>query len=134
MPKRRAIILFGSILVMMVIYTSWCCRDFVLRPRLAFGEVPDDLRRGVSSVYYEADPFPPSELTVDRFLKAISDPFSDTRCKAFVIPFQDFYVGIETSRSEWCYLTKVNGQWTLGLQPPSADRIREGEQAGAYNP
>lgn len=114
MTKRRTAILSGGVTILLAAYAVWCCRDFILSPRLAMGDaLPDDMKQGIAACYHKAAPFPPSRVTFAGVVRAISNPYSDSRCEAFVIAFRDDFVGIETSRSEWCYLEVADGRWRM---------------------
>jgi hypothetical protein len=98
-------------------YVAWCGRDFILRPKIAISDkLPEETRRGISECYQREDPFSPTPITATRLWQAVSNPYRVPRTEAFVIPFREDFVAIETSRSEWCYFELVDGHWKTAQQ------------------
>jgi hypothetical protein len=117
MSKRRAILVFGVIALVMAAYALWCGRDLILRPKIAISDnLPEETRRGIVDCYKRESPFSPTPITTARLWRALSNPYKVPRTEAFVLPFREDFVAIETSRSEWCYFELVDGHWKTAEQ------------------
>lgn len=76
MKRSSAIVLFGSLSLMIIGYLSWCCRPFYIRPNLEFAPtVPDDARDAVNAWVKDSGGYGPEDFTLSRLIANLIYPY-----------------------------------------------------------
>ncbi len=74
MKNRKAIAIFGSLLLALGVYLAWCCRPFYVRPGLAFeNDIPEDVRVVIREWWNSDEVFKPLPVTWDGLCFGVTD-------------------------------------------------------------
>ena len=118
MKKKRAILLFGSLIVLLLGYTAWCGRTFYLTvPVPELLELPEQYREDAKSIVIERGLTRPDHFHPMALVRLLAKPYDSSPEKIRVeCPNSSTMWIIRSRRSHWpddvpMYLTRTQDGW-----------------------
>jgi hypothetical protein len=93
MKRKRALLLFGSITLLMLGYVAWCARSMYLSvPVPELLELPEEYRADAKAIVVEHGLTGPDSFRWDDFLKRLATPYARPSNEIFVVSHPDAVV------------------------------------------
>ena len=76
MTRKRALLISGTMCIVIGAYIGWCGQQFYLPPPLVVGsDIPPEAAQVIQGWYHDSKGIPPARIEWGRFVKAMAFPY-----------------------------------------------------------